>query len=93
MYSNEPMRTEVFAGTHQFMSPEVVEGVAEYDACKVDIWACGVTLYNMLTGLLPYDIGENEGPLDLYEKIINLPFSQPSGVEKDLSSLLEGIVC
>ena len=78
------MNTEVFAGTYQFMAPEVIASEKEYDACKVDNWACGITLYNMITGRLPYDICADEGPLVLYEKIINAPLEMPEEAEHDL---------
>lgn len=44
IYTNEPMLTSSFVGTHKFLSPEVIRGEGKYHGEKVDIWACGVTL-------------------------------------------------
>jgi serine/threonine protein kinase len=33
-----------FAGTHQFMSPEVVSGIPDSDGIKIDVWAAGISL-------------------------------------------------
>jgi serine/threonine protein kinase len=38
------MKTSTFAGTHQFLAPEVTSGKDDYDGEKVDVWAAGVTL-------------------------------------------------
>jgi serine/threonine protein kinase len=34
IYSNQKMKTSVFAGTHQFLSPEITSGAEEYDGEK-----------------------------------------------------------
>ena len=50
----EPLPGEIaFVGTPQYMAPEVVAGSQGYDA-RVDIWATGVTFYQLLTGRLPF---------------------------------------
>ena len=50
----EPLPGQIaFVGTPQYMAPEVVAGSSIYDA-KVDIWSTGVTLYQLLTGRLPF---------------------------------------
>jgi serine/threonine protein kinase len=57
----EPLPGEVaFVGTPGFMAPELVAGSGGFDA-RSDIWATGVTLYQFLTGRLPFiatSIGE-----------------------------------
>jgi serine/threonine protein kinase len=50
----EPLPGQVaFVGTPQYMAPEVVAASHVYDA-RVDIWSTGVTLYQLLTGRLPF---------------------------------------
>lgn len=44
-------------GSLNYMAPEIHEG-KDYDF-KVDVWACGIVLYNMLSGKQPFS-GENE---------------------------------
>jgi serine/threonine protein kinase len=41
-----------FAGTVPYMSPEAVSG-GEID-CQSDIWSAGITMYELLTGRLPF---------------------------------------
>jgi calcium-dependent protein kinase len=43
-------------GTIAYIAPEVIAGQYNH---KVDIWACGVVLYILLTGLPPFYIEEN----------------------------------
>lgn len=46
-------RLRVFCGTPSYMSPEIVSGRA-YSGEAADVWACGIILYFMLTGHLPF---------------------------------------
>eukprot|EP00931_Biecheleriopsis_adriatica_P067234 TRINITY_DN41403_c0_g1_i1.p1 TRINITY_DN41403_c0_g1~~TRINITY_DN41403_c0_g1_i1.p1 ORF type:complete len:744 (+),score=137.00 TRINITY_DN41403_c0_g1_i1:1-2232(+) len=54
--SNSAGKRSTFCGTLCMLAPEMVSG-KEYDA-KVDVWAVGVLLYEMLTGSSPFDKGE-----------------------------------
>lgn len=50
----------------------------------MDIWACGVTLYNMVSGEYPF---EGEVIMRLFDNIANQPLQMPQNVQ--LSRSLE----
>ncbi|RCN46723.1 kinase domain protein [Ancylostoma caninum] len=47
---------QVVQGTPKFQAPELVSGNTEsYSGFASDLWSCGVTLYNMISGLYPFE--------------------------------------
>ncbi|KAF2074122.1 hypothetical protein CYY_004564 [Polysphondylium violaceum] len=71
-------------GSPHYASPEVVSGV-DYDGQKADVWSCGVILYALLTGKLPFD---DENIRRLLNKVKNGAFSMPPYIHKDAQDLL-----
>ncbi|SMN22136.1 similar to Saccharomyces cerevisiae YPL141C FRK1 Putative protein kinase [Maudiozyma saulgeensis] len=51
--SNELMNTS--CGSPCYAAPELVISTRPYEARKADIWSCGVILFAMLAGYLPWD--------------------------------------
>lgn len=45
-------------GSPAFQPPEIANGHESFSGSKVDIWSSGVTLYNLTTGLYPFE-GDN----------------------------------
>lgn len=88
-YDNSDMLCEEFSGTHQFLSPEVVDGSSSYCGTKVDIYAAGVTLYNMVTGRYPFEFHSEANILGLYDDICQGAFTIPSDIDPDLQSLIQ----
>eukprot|EP01121_Diplochlamys_sp_Union-15-3_P007484 TRINITY_DN1905_c0_g1_i2.p1 TRINITY_DN1905_c0_g1~~TRINITY_DN1905_c0_g1_i2.p1 ORF type:complete len:611 (-),score=96.40 TRINITY_DN1905_c0_g1_i2:105-1895(-) len=65
-------------GSPHYASPEIVRG-EEYDGRGSDIWSCGVILYALVTGSLPFDD----------DNIRNLLLKVKSGVYPDLAELIQ----
>ncbi|KAM3716897.1 Serine/threonine-protein kinase [Dirofilaria immitis] len=82
----------VVQGTPKFQPPEIVSGTSEnYRGRKVDIWACGITLYNMVSGEYPF---EGDVIMRLFDNIANQPLQMPHNVQlsKPLEYLLTAIL-
>ncbi|WOG93163.1 hypothetical protein DCAR_0312444 [Daucus carota subsp. sativus] len=61
-------------GTPAYVAPEVI-GKTGYDGCKADIWSCGVILYVLLAGYLPF---YDSNLIEMYRKIVKAEFKYPS---------------
>jgi serine/threonine protein kinase len=53
-------------GTPAFLCPEVARAYPHFDGIKADVWAAGVTLWNMTTGTYPF---HGDSLFALYEAI------------------------
>lgn len=76
---------KIFCGTPSYMCPELVKKL-DYDAEKVDVWALGVLLYAMLTGIFPFK-GNNEN--ELYLKITRGQYRDPWNVSAEVKKLIK----
>jgi serine/threonine protein kinase/tetratricopeptide (TPR) repeat protein len=74
-------------GTLSFMAPEQVQG-SPADA-RSDVWALGVTLYNMVTGRLPF---ASEYDQALTYAILHENPTPPSALRRDLPAKLEEVI-
>ncbi|XP_047980423.1 CBL-interacting protein kinase 2-like [Salvia hispanica] len=71
-------------GTPAYVSPEVISGRG-YDGAKADIWSCGVILYVLLSGHLPF---HDSNLMEMYRKIGNAVFKCPNWVTPDARNLI-----
>ena len=58
---------ETPCGSPSYASPEIIRGEV-YDGFKIDIWACGIILFAMLCGYLPFDDDEEEEKVEQDDK-------------------------
>ena len=75
-------------GSPCYSSPEMVSGLS-YDGFKVDIWSCGIVLFAMLCGYLPFD-DKNDDKI-IFKKIVECEIKYPfflSDISRDIITKL-----
>lgn len=79
-------------GSPCYAAPELVISDGLYVGSAVDIWSCGVILYAMLAGYLPFDDDPANPDGDninlLYRYIVNTPLSFPEYISAEARELL-----
>ncbi|QCE01055.1 hypothetical protein DEO72_LG7g2347 [Vigna unguiculata] len=76
-------------GTPAYVAPEVIKRKG-YDGAKADIWSCGVVLFVLLAGYIPF---QDPNLMVVYKKISKAEFTCPrwfpKGVRRLLSKMLD----
>ena len=75
-------------GSPCYAAPEMLNG-NKYQAPQIDIWSCGITLYAMLCGFLPFDDDNND---ILYNKICEGKFIIPNDISFEACDLIKRIL-
>eukprot|EP00668_Euglena_longa_P005511 GGOE01006500.1.p1 GENE.GGOE01006500.1~~GGOE01006500.1.p1 ORF type:complete len:603 (+),score=166.06 GGOE01006500.1:88-1896(+) len=75
-------------GSPNYAAPEVISGKL-YAGPEVDVWSCGVILYALLCGRLPFD--EESIPL-LFKKIKEGQYTMPPFISKHCANLISRIL-
>lgn len=79
-------------GSPCYAAPELVISEGLYVGSAVDIWSCGVILYAMLSGYLPFDDDPANPDGDninlLYRYIVNTPLTFPDYISVEARDLL-----
>jgi 5'-AMP-activated protein kinase catalytic alpha subunit len=83
MMDGEFLRTS--CGSPNYASPEIISGRL-YAGPEIDIWSCGVILYALLCGTLPFD---DEHVPTLFRKIRSGIFPIPDYLNESVVSLLQ----
>ena len=68
-------------GSPCYASPEMIKG-KKYNGLSIDLWACGIILFAMLCGYLPFDDKDNN---ELFRKIVECKIDYPEKDEIELS--------
>lgn len=75
-------------GTPAYVAPEVISRKG-YDGAKADIWSCGVVLYVLLAGSLPF---HDQNLMEMYRKIGKAEYKFPHWFSPDVRRLLTRIL-
>ncbi|XP_076907409.1 CBL-interacting serine/threonine-protein kinase 25-like [Bidens hawaiensis] len=75
-------------GTPAYVAPEVIRRKG-YDGAKADIWSCGVILYVLLAGFLPF---QDENLMHMYRKIFKAEYKYPPWFSADARRLISKIL-
>ncbi|XP_008792201.2 CBL-interacting protein kinase 18-like [Phoenix dactylifera] len=75
-------------GTPAYIAPEVINRKG-YDGAKADIWSCGVILFVLLAGYLPF---HDSNLMEMYRKIGKGEFKCPTWFSSDVRKLLYKIL-
>lgn len=71
-------------GTPAYVAPEVI-GKKGYDGAKADIWSCGVILFVLLAGYLPF---QDDNLVAMYRKIYRGDFKCPPWFSSEARRLI-----
>ncbi|PKA46861.1 CBL-interacting protein kinase 5 [Apostasia shenzhenica] len=75
-------------GTPAYVAPEVISKRG-YDGAKADIWSCGVILFVLLAGFLPF---HDSNLMEMYRKICRGEFRCPNWFPSDARKLLASVL-
>lgn len=75
-------------GSPCYAAPEMIAG-HKYVPPMVDIWSCGVILFALVCGFLPF---EDQNHTELYKKILNAEYEMPDFVSPEVASLIQGML-
>ncbi|PWA72452.1 NAF domain-containing protein [Artemisia annua] len=77
-----------FCGTPAYVAPEVLRRKG-YEAAKVDVWSCGVILFVLMAGYLPFN---DHNINTMYLKIYRGEFRCPRWFSPELKQLLKRLL-
>ncbi|KAB1222688.1 CBL-interacting serine/threonine-protein kinase 23 [Morella rubra] len=75
-------------GTPNYVAPEVINNKG-YDGAKADLWSCGVILFVLMAGYLPF---EESNLMALYKKIFKADFTFPPWFSSNAKKLIKRIL-
>ena len=75
-------------GSPCYAAPEMIAG-KKYVGTQVDAWSCGIILFALICGFLPF---EDPDTTELYKKILKVQFTIPKFVVPDYKDFMSKII-
>ena len=75
-------------GSPSYAAPEIIKG-SHYDGYKTDIWCCGIILYAMVCGYLPFEGDDNA---ELFNNILKGNLEFPHFVKDECKEVIERLL-
>ncbi|KHN31882.1 CBL-interacting serine/threonine-protein kinase 5 [Glycine soja] len=75
-------------GTPAYVAPEVLKKKG-YDGSKADIWSCGVILFALLSGYLPF---QGENVMRIYSKSFRADYAFPEWISPGAKNLISNLL-
>lgn len=75
-------------GSPCYAAPEMIAG-KKYNGVSVDLWSCGVILFALLAGYLPF---EDPNTSNLYKKILSADFQVPNFISPEATDMISRIL-
>lgn len=86
--NNEDELLKTACGSPCYAAPEMIAG-KKYEGLNVDVWSCGVILFAMVCGYLPF---EDPNTSALYKKILAGDYVIPKFVSSEARELIKGVL-
>lgn len=87
-YSPKEKSRATLLGDHSVTCPEL-HSKKPYNPELADMWSCGVLLYQMVTGQLPF---KTQKDLDMIRSIIKGDYTIPNSVSANMKTLIKGLL-
>lgn len=79
---------ETACGSPCYAAPEMIAG-KHYEGTKADIWSCGVILFALVCGYLPF---EDHNTATLYKKILDGDYTTPEFISSEVKDLITKVL-
>ena len=91
--SNGNQKESTKAGTELYLPPEILTGKEFSSSTKIDMWALGIILYQMVEGCHPFE-GKDGKENNILNNIIKnkLEFNKKIRITESLKKLIEGLL-
>ena len=91
--ANGNQKESIKAGTELYLPPEVIAGKEFSSSTKIDMWALGIILYQMVQGCHPFESKDGKDNNIINNILRNkLEFNKKIKISESLKKLIEGLL-